>query len=178
MAMSVFDGHIGFDSHDGLTRFFAPRQAGKVLIFQETFLVADTRVEVVLGIPFLTLSIAFADEELVWKTYTAAEALSTTKWVELFSAKEFAAAALGADDEAFVARSRRPRMFILLAKQNCLTQRQSPRYDYTNVFPLDFAAVLPEHTGINDHPIDLVDDLPSHPLAFRTLSIRKMDGSL
>ena len=102
MAMSVFNGHVGFDSHDGLTRFFAPRQAGKVLILQETFLIADTRVEVVLGIPFLTFSIAFADKELVWKTYTAAKALSKTKRVELLSAREFATAALGADDEAIV----------------------------------------------------------------------------
>ena len=54
--------------------------------------------------------------ELVTRTYTAAEALPTTKWVELFSAKKFAAVALGANDEAFVARSRRPRIFILLAK--------------------------------------------------------------
>ena len=55
--------------------------------------------------PFLTLSsadIRFAERELVWRTYTAAEALTTTKQVELFSAKEFAAAALGVDDEAFV----------------------------------------------------------------------------
>ena len=34
---------------------------------------ADTRVEVVLGIPFLTLSSAFAEGELVWRTYTAAD---------------------------------------------------------------------------------------------------------
>ena len=30
--------------------------------------------------------------------------------------------------------------------------------DYTNVFSPDSAAELPEHTGINDHPIDLIDD--------------------
>ena len=31
-AISVFDGHIGFNSHNGLTKFFAPKQAGKGLI--------------------------------------------------------------------------------------------------------------------------------------------------
>ena len=69
--MLVFDGHVGFDSYDGLTRFFAPRQAGKGSILQESFLVADTRVEVLLGMPFLTLSsvdIWFA-EMLVWRTF-------------------------------------------------------------------------------------------------------------
>ena len=104
----------------GHSRVVAPGQAGKGLILQETCLVADTRVEVVLGIPFLTLSIAFIDEELVWRTYTAAEALKTTKRVELFRVKEFVAAALGQYDEAWWcmwhpsgARPRRPRMFIL-----------------------------------------------------------------
>ena len=27
--------------------------------------------------------------------------------------------------------------------------------DYTNVFPSDSAAVLPKHTGVNNHSIDL-----------------------
>ena len=74
------------------------------------------------------------------------------------------------------ARLRRPRMFILFAKQNCLAQRQSPHHD-SRITPSSFAAELPKHTGINDHPIGLVDDLPSHPLARRILFIRKMDGS-
>ena len=38
---------------------------------------------------------------------------------------------------------------------------------YHDVFRSDSAAVLPEHTGINDHPIDLVDDLRSYPPALR-----------
>ena len=51
--------------------------------------------------PFPTLGSAglwFAGEELVWRTYPA----QTTKRVELFNVKGFAAAALGANDEAFV----------------------------------------------------------------------------
>ena len=62
-------------------------------------------------------------------------------------------------------------MFILFAKQNCLAQRQSPRHD-SRITPSSFAAELPKHTGINDHPIGLVDkppsyDLPSHPATLR-----------
>ena len=30
--------------------------------------------------------------------------------------------------------------------------------DFSNVFSSDSAAELPEHTGINDHPINLLDD--------------------
>lgn len=65
------NGHVNFDSHDGLTRFFAPRQAEKGLILQETFLVANTRVEVLLEMPFLTLNsvdMRFA-EVLVRRTF-------------------------------------------------------------------------------------------------------------
>ena len=59
------------------------------------------------------------------------------------------------------------------------SSRSPPYSEHTNVFSADpTAVVLPEHTGINDHPIDLVDDLPSHPLALQTLSIHKKDASL
>lgn len=46
----------------------------------------DTSMEVVLGLPFLTLSdanIRFAGKELVWRSYTAAKALPTIQRVEL-----------------------------------------------------------------------------------------------
>lgn len=57
MAMLVFNGHVDFNSYDGVS-FFAPGQARKDLIFQETALVADTRVKVVLRMSFLTLNSA------------------------------------------------------------------------------------------------------------------------
>ena len=59
----------------------------------------------VLGIPFLTLSnadIQFAAKELTWRSYTAAEALPTTKRVEFIDKKEFAKAALDEESETFV----------------------------------------------------------------------------
>ena len=72
------------------------------MILPEDFFLAD------ISIPFFTFGsadIRFAEKELVWGTYMAAEALPTTKWLQLFSAKEFAVAALVDDDKAFVARS-------------------------------------------------------------------------
>ena len=78
---------------------------GKARFFQETFLVADTSVEVVLGMPFLALSkveVDFAERELTWKAYTIAKALPTTKRVQIIGPKEFAKAALDPDQEAFV----------------------------------------------------------------------------
>ena len=55
--------------------------------------------------PFLTLckaDIRFAERELVWRTYSAAEALLTTQKVEIIDKKEFAAAALNKEDKTFV----------------------------------------------------------------------------
>ena len=54
---------------------------------------------------FLTLNkadVRFAERELVWRTYTAAEALPTTRRVEIIDKREFAAAALNADNKIFV----------------------------------------------------------------------------
>ena len=47
---------------------------------------------------------------------------------------------------------------VYLFSPNCLTQRQSPHYDYTNIFFSSFAVVLPKHVGIDHHPIDQIDD--------------------
>ena len=50
--------------------------------FQETFLLADISIEVVLGILFLTFSnadVQFAEKKLIWRIYTTEEALLTTR---------------------------------------------------------------------------------------------------
>ena len=59
---------------------------GRSRFFQETFLLADISMEVVLGMPFLSFSnadVQFAEKELTWKTYTTEEALPTTRQVEI-----------------------------------------------------------------------------------------------
>ena len=122
--------------------------------------------------PFLTFGSAdlrFAEKELVWRIYTAAESLPTTMRVELFGAKEFAAAALGVDDEAFVVHVASLLGSVSQAK-NVYPFRQAQiasldveevpvmipaeYLDYTDVFYPDSAAGLPEQTGINGHPIN------------------------
>ena len=90
-----------------LASFQVEDTLGRARFFQETFLLADLSIEVVLGMPFLTLSntnIQFAQKELTWRSYTAAEALLTTKRVEIIDRKEFAKAALDEHVEAFVVR--------------------------------------------------------------------------
>ena len=73
----------------------------------------------VLGMPFFTLS--RADKQFADNLSGRLTRLQATKRVKLFNTKEFATAALPANDEAFIAWSRRPKMFILLAKhKHCL----------------------------------------------------------
>ncbi len=55
---------------------------GKLWFFEETFLLAETSMKVVLGMPFLAFSNAdfqFGAERLTWRSYTAAEALPTAR---------------------------------------------------------------------------------------------------
>ena len=65
-----------------LANFQVKDKLGRARFFQETFLLADISAEVVLGMPFLTLSnadVQFVEKELTWRSYTTAEALPTTK---------------------------------------------------------------------------------------------------
>ncbi len=78
----------------------------RIRFFEEIFLLANTSMEVVLGMPFLSLSnadIEFAElGKLTWRSYTAAKALPTTSQVELIDKREFAKAVLDEISETFV----------------------------------------------------------------------------
>ena len=57
-------------------------KASRPRFFQETFLVANTKFEVILGMPFLKISnadVLFGQGTLTWRTYTTNEALPTTE---------------------------------------------------------------------------------------------------
>ena len=80
-------------------------KGGKTGFFQETFLVADTKFEVILGMLFLKISnadMSFAKETLTWKSYTTNEALPTTEQVQILDIKEFVIAVLDVDSKTFV----------------------------------------------------------------------------
>ena len=153
---------------------------GRVRFFQETFLLANIGLEMVLGMLFLTFSkadIRFVEQKLVWGTYTAAETLPTTRKVEIIDKKEFASVALNANNETFVAHkaalaepttmpihpSCQGQFAALTSEETRIPTEYS---DFSNIFSSDSAAELPEHTRINDHPIDLLNDkqLPYGPI--------------
>ena len=78
---------------------------GRSRFFQETFLLADISMEVVLGMPFFNLSnadVQFVEKELTWGTYTTKKALSTIRQVEIINKKNCAKAALDENVEAYV----------------------------------------------------------------------------
>ena len=155
-----------------LADFQVEDKLGKARFFQETFLLADISAEVVLDMLFLTLSnanVQFVEKELIWRSYIAAKALPTTKRVELINKKEFAKAALDENSETFVVHvaslistlldvypSRTPQISGLIAKK-APTKVLNEYADFADIFSLDLAAKLLEHTGINDHAIELVD---------------------
>ncbi len=90
-----------------LTRFSIQDSQRNVWFFEETFLLANTSMEVVLKILFFSLSnadIEFAEEKkLTWRFYTVIKALlPTTSRVELIDKKEFIKAALDKNSKTFV----------------------------------------------------------------------------
>ena len=142
----------------------------RVRFFQETFLLTNIGLKVVMGMLFLTLSkanIRFAERELVQRTYTATEALPTTRRVEIINKGEFTMAALNADNETFVVHiaalarpttipihlSHEAQVVMLTSEETGIPTEYS---DFSNVFSSDSTAELSEHTGINDHPINLL----------------------
>ena len=152
-----------------LADFQVEDKLGRARFFQETFLLADISAEVVLDMPFLTLSnadVQFVEKELTWRSYTTAEALPTTKRVELIDKKEFAKAALDENSETFVVYvaslslvpgihlDRKTQIASLLTKKVKILDKYS---DFTNVFSGKKALVLPECTEFNEHAIDLKD---------------------
>ena len=78
---------------------------GRAWFFQELFLLAETSMEVVLGMLFLAFSnadIQFAEKELTRRSYTATEALSITKRIKLIDKKEFLKAAMDEKSKTFI----------------------------------------------------------------------------
>ena len=140
--------------------FSVTDEANQVRFFEETILVANVSLEIVFGIPFLTLSgadINFLGQELRWRTYTTKEALSTTRRIELVGKKKFATAVLDPESEIFVVYvtsfssnalpssfpldvhpSRKPQISSLIAEE--APTKVSVKYsNFANVFSPDLA---------------------------------------
>ena len=152
----------------GLANFQVEDKLGRARFIQETFLLADISTEMVLGLLFLTLSNVkdqFVEKELIWRSYTTAKALLTTKRVELIDKKEFANAALDENSETFVVpvaslnlgihSDKEAQRASLLTKEFKILDKY---LDFADVFSKEKALVLSERTELNEHAIKLEDD--------------------
>ena len=152
-----------------LASFQVEDKLGKTRFFQETFLLADIGTEGVLGMSFLTpsnVNVQFVGKELIYKIYTTAKALPTTKRVELINKKEFAKTALDEKSETFVIYVASPNLTpgihpdrvaqiaFLFAEEVRIPDEYS---DFANVFLEEKALVLLKRTELNEHAIDLED---------------------
>lgn len=121
---------------------------------------------------FLTLSnadVQFEEKKLEQRSYKTAEALPTTKRVELINKRGFAAVALDENVETFVVHiailSTAPTMQVyplyqaqislLLADKAPI--KVPPKYsDYVDIFLFNLAIKLPKNTDMNKYTIELV----------------------
>ncbi len=147
---------------------------GRGRFFKKSFLLADIKPNIVLGILFLTISnadIDFQAQDLQWRFYTIGDVILITKQVELIGKKEFVAVTLDQEYEVFVVHivalsvdlgyevypSRRAQIAHPKADK-ALSEVLSKYADFVDVFSPRLAVEYPEHTGINDHAIEFVDD--------------------
>ncbi len=103
LGLTAWKTSVGAQKIDGLpletygmasASFLLQNSLRRVRFFEETFLLADTSMEVVLGMPFLSLSnadVKFAEVgKLTWRLSTTVNALPTTSQIELIDKREFA----------------------------------------------------------------------------------------
>ncbi len=157
-----------------VSTFSVLNKDGRERFFEKSFLLADVKPDMVLGMPFLPMSnanIDFQARDLQWRFYTTRDILPTTRRVELIGKKEFTAAALDpeyetsivhvaplsvdSDDEVHPLR----RTQITHLKANKALSKVPSKYtNFADVFSPRLAAELLEHTRINNHVIEFVDD--------------------
>ena len=142
---------------------------GRVWFFQEIFLLTNTNIEKILGMPFLILNntnVQFNKRELTWKSYTTAEALLTTQRVELIDKKEFAKVTLDKNIETFMVYvnflsqglrmtihlAKKVQIFLLIVKKISILAKY---LDFANVFLEKSANIFLEQIGANEHAIQL-----------------------
>ena len=164
--------------------FLVMDKANQVRFFEKIFLVANVSPEVVLEMPFLTLSNAdvdFSGRKLRWRTYTTEKALPITRRIKLVDKKKFAVAVLNSEHETYVVHvklvnsnvlpssspldvypSQKPWISGLIAKK-APTKVFAEYLDFADVFSLDLVSELPKYTKINNYAIELVKNCQQSP---------------
>ena len=195
LGLRVKKTNIGTQKIDGSTLntfeivlddFQRENKLDKARFFQETFLVANTTLEVIFMMFFYILSnavIQFVEKKLTWKSYTTAEVLLTTKRIQLIDKKEFAKVVLDKNSKIFVMYiifldlalrvhlNREAQITSLLAKKVKIPDKYS---DFTEVFSKK-TLTLPECTKLNEYAINLENgkEPPYEPIS--SISLVKLE---
>ena len=153
-------------------------KTSKPRIFYKTFLIANTKFEVILKMLFLKLSntnMSFDKKTLMWRTYTINKALSTTKQVQIIDKKDFVIVALNINSETFVIyvaiqeqkeismaskrqvqiKTQKKAQVGALIFNKDFTKILAEYFDYSNIFLIENIAELLENIGINEYAIKL-----------------------
>ena len=88
-----------------IARFSIQNKMHKIRFFEETFLLANISINIILEMSFLTfsnISIQFHTESFIWKSYSIAKTLLIARLVELIDKYKFAITALDKDFEIFI----------------------------------------------------------------------------
>lgn len=106
LSAQKIDG-LALKTHNMTSASFSLQDSqGRVQFFEETFLLVDTNIKIVLEMPFLAFSntnVEFTKcGKFIWRSYTNAKALSTTNKVELIDKKKFAKAAMNKNLKTFI----------------------------------------------------------------------------
>lgn len=109
--------------------------------FQKRFFLANISMDIVLGLPFLTLNnanIQFMEKELIWSSYIISKALLITKLVELINKKKFAKIAWDENFEIFG-------VYIVVLKASLLGLSIQPDKKDQITFPLIQKVIISDH---------------------------------
>ena len=179
LGLKIRRTNIGAQKIDGSTleifgmviaNFQVEDKASRPWFCQETFLVTDTKFEVILRMLFLKISnadVSFGEGTLTWRTYTTNKALPTTEQVQIVDPKEFVIAALDVNSKTFMVHvaireqeempvhSERQAQVGALLFDKAPTEIPAEYSNYSDIFLAENAAELPENTGINEHTIEL-----------------------
>lgn len=88
-----------------IARFSIQDKTCKFRFFEETFLLANTSMDVILGMSFLVLSnanILFNTESFISRIYSAADSLPTAKYIKFINRHKFTKDALNKNSKTFV----------------------------------------------------------------------------
>ncbi len=114
LGLKIWKTNVGVQKIDGTTletyvivvsTFSVLDKDGRKKIFEESFLLANVKSDIVLRMLFLTMNnidIDFQVQDLQWRFYTTRDIFPTTRKVELIEKKEFAITAFNPEHKAFI----------------------------------------------------------------------------